>query len=210
MYIRENENCVLVFSTSVCPCVQLSPLYSSLADSEAVRFRVLSKHCWDRKQLKEFELLSFSKSAGFIFRIVETKINYWVCANFGVCITLRHDANDLDGFIARVAMHLVCHGQNPDTTEGNYCGCGNLHTSDWLFFLRYVLFLELRLVQKLYHHNDSRDRPNCPSAADSLVGTMESTEKFMRQFTWWCLQFSQSVLTAGVGLRFLVVGSQTE
>ena len=34
-------------------------------------------------------------------------------------------------------------------TEGNFWGCGKLHALDWLFFLGYVPFLELRLVLKL-------------------------------------------------------------
>ncbi len=31
-------------------------------------------------------------------------------------------------------------------TKGDFWGCGKLRALDWLFFLGYVLFLELRLV----------------------------------------------------------------
>ena len=34
-------------------------------------------------------------------------------------------------------------------TEGNFGGCGKLHTLDWLLFLGSILFLKLRLVLKL-------------------------------------------------------------
>ncbi len=42
---------------------------------------------------------------------------------------------------------------NPEEpiTEGNFWGCSKLYAWDWLFFLRYVLFLELRLLLKLCH-----------------------------------------------------------
>ena len=34
-------------------------------------------------------------------------------------------------------------------TEGNFWGCGKMHALDWLFFLGYVPFLELRFMLKL-------------------------------------------------------------
>ncbi len=34
-------------------------------------------------------------------------------------------------------------------TEGNFGRCGKLHTLDWLFFLGYVPFPELRFMLKL-------------------------------------------------------------
>ena len=40
-------------------------------------------------------------------------------------------------------------------TESNFGRCGKLHTLDWLLFLSYVPFLNLRLVLKLSNESQN-------------------------------------------------------
>ena len=49
------------------------------------------------------------------------------------------------------------HKEQP-ITEGNFGGCGKLHTSDWLFVLGDVPFPELRLVLKLSYATERRNQ----------------------------------------------------
>ena len=83
-------------------------------------------------------------------------------------------------------------------TEGNYGGCGKLHTLDWLLFLGYVLFLKLRLVLKLSIEIENFIL-NSPEHARSFRGNLQSNHKRQAQYLLGSIVFH---LSKGENVRY--------